>query len=427
MAARDFTLYIKDFKAIHVDEEEEDEYTRKGYMKLELRDITVLLGYRGVGKSSTLEALRLLYLASRKYGETESLATTINGVICGLDEGDLGRFSTSGRGRTKWHPVPDLVNKYSKDNNFTIILVAEEETFGIRGYYNVDKGECDVKFLENPKNNEIKDISRKQKRDIVPIVHLLSLQRIAPPQGAAELGAGGGFGGVRLAELAYVERDGIGVDGEYMIPILAWRTVFLDPTQKFWHDIIETFRMNLQRVVSAEKGKVVNDVGYDLKRGELVAEEKIMYEEKKGGETIYIPFTYLSMGTRNLLSIILEISIAQKLKDKNNIVVAIEEPELALHPSLLQGITNLMAEVARDSGGRIKFLLSTHSLRLVASLADILRERTVNVKIYHLSRYSKYTLVSELTGKPTIYNDISFHMLKNEVDLVFRLLEHYTK
>ncbi|BEP17280.1 hypothetical protein PYJP_06320 [Pyrofollis japonicus] len=411
-----YLFAVKNFKAIIADPQEESDYMKKGYVMPSLGDLTIFLGYRGVGKSSMLEALRLLSLAARHYEEYDNLNVTFSDKKgCRINESKLkGRFIINDKEQLMHH----IINKFSKERKFEIILYSGLKYFGIYGSYNGYT--CNLDLVSTKHAREIIGSEEEPEIDssIVPFVHLISIKRIFPATTEKERVE-------TTIEYEAVRRDGVGAEGENVTNILSWSNVFSDPNTQFWHDIIEDFKKYLSEVARTGEGKEILDIKIDIKEQQLVVNEKA---ESEGStkEEAYIPFNYLSMGTRNLISMLLEASIAEKLAENGEeVVVAIEEPEIALHPSSLQGLIRILAEIPNRNKNRIRFILTTHSLRLISAIVGLMKESAnLDIRMYHFSRQGKYISVDEFGTAQTIYNDITFTALRNEIELIFDILSY---
>lgn len=108
-------------------------------------------------------------------------------------------------------------------------------------------------------------------------------------------------------------------------------------------------RQSLQKLYEG-----VEDVGYSIDGGNV-----LLFLEESGGRTI--PATRLSDGTLRYLSL-----LAILLHPEPPPLVAIEEPELGLHPDVIPHIAELLVRASE----RTQLLVTTHSRMMVEALGD---------------------------------------------------------
>ena len=96
------------------------------------------------------------------------------------------------------------------------------------------------------------------------------------------------------------------------------------------------------------------------------------------------------LGTNQLVTI-----LAKILQPKNKFI-CIDEPEIHLHPSIIDKLVSVMIEIAEDEGKQ--FLVSTHSEHFITSLLNSVVKKEINnddVKVYYLTKDGKETKVEE--------------------------------
>ena len=94
------------------------------------------------------------------------------------------------------------------------------------------------------------------------------------------------------------------------------------------------------------------------------------------------------LGTNQLVTI-----LAKVLQDKNKFI-CIDEPEIHLHPSIIDKLVSVLIEIAEHEGKQ--FLVSTHSEHFITSLLNSVAKKEVkndDVKVYYLTKDGKETKI----------------------------------
>jgi len=92
------------------------------------------------------------------------------------------------------------------------------------------------------------------------------------------------------------------------------------------------------------------------------------------------------LGTNQLVTI-----LAKVLQSKNKFI-CIDEPEIHLHPSIIDKLVSVMIEIAEQEGKQ--FLVSTHSEHFITSLLNSVAKKQIgneDVKVYYLTKEGKET------------------------------------
>jgi predicted ATPase len=140
--------------------------------------------------------------------------------------------------------------------------------------------------------------------------------------------------------------------------------------------VLATFR-------SQAKGEVLDSLrklfdGIESFNVSLVAGNAQLFLEESGGREI--PATRLSDGTLRYLSL-----LAILLHPEPPPLIAIEEPELGLHPDVIPHIAELLVRAAE----RIQLIVTTHSRMLVDALSDQPSSVVVCEKVEGESRFER--------------------------------------
>ncbi|HVA97254.1 MAG TPA: DUF3696 domain-containing protein [Bacteroidia bacterium] len=92
------------------------------------------------------------------------------------------------------------------------------------------------------------------------------------------------------------------------------------------------------------------------------------------------------LGTNQLVTIL------AKIMQKNNKFICIDEPEIHLHPSIIDKLVSVLIKMAEDEDKQ--FLISTHSEHFINSLLKNVIEKKIKheeVKLYYLNKTKKET------------------------------------
>ena len=94
------------------------------------------------------------------------------------------------------------------------------------------------------------------------------------------------------------------------------------------------------------------------------------------------------LGTNQLVTI-----LAKVLYNKSKFI-CIDEPEIHLHPTIIDKLVSVLIEIAEQEGKQ--FLVSTHSEHFITSLLNSVVKNDINnddVKVYYLAKEGKATKV----------------------------------
>lgn len=79
-----------------------------------------------------------------------------------------------------------------------------------------------------------------------------------------------------------------------------------------------------------------------------------------------VPLAHKGTGTIQLITLLMRLaSYGAGSSEKDNVIIVIEEPEQNMHPALQSKLADLFYEVWKESNGRIRFVVETHSEYLV--------------------------------------------------------------
>ena len=96
------------------------------------------------------------------------------------------------------------------------------------------------------------------------------------------------------------------------------------------------------------------------------------------------------LGTNQLVTIL------AKVLQKDNRFICIDEPEIHLHPSIIDKLVSVLIEIAEQEGKQ--FLVSTHSEHFITSLLNSVVKKEIkndDVKVYYLTKEGKDTKIEE--------------------------------
>ncbi len=410
-----YTLYIKNYRAL---------YTPEDPIQIDIGDITLIVGPRGTGKSSILEALWLLPLLTES--EDELLDFDENGAyMLNIENVQTEKPYLANRkfftGESKIR-LYNLVNQQSlltnnKETNTIILLTKQKNNtvsyYGSHIWYKIPEIPPEKVKITKANNETLKMLNLEpeyyqETNNIGVQIHALTVNRIQPRKLLQTT--------VSYSDiLATITEVGIGSRAENMGKILSASNNPSHPYYEVFRDIINQFIKFYNYVNEKERRPSIRDlmISYDT--------FTVLYEDGTR-----IPYENLSMGTRNLLTILMELAVTHTLKEKdiikNDVIVEIEEPELALHASTL---TALMEQIKQETK-YIKFVFTSHSPRIILHISTF---NDIKTKSYILSRDEEsyiYEIGEEMAEKEVA---ALYPLLKEDLESLYKfyakILEKY--
>jgi predicted ATPase len=316
---------------------------------LPLQNLNVLIGPNGSGKSNLLEVLSLL----------RSAPTNLPAPV--KEMGGIREWLWKGSQSARQARV-DITFKYPGTLRHVLAIGVHGERFEVVDekieYAQPRPGRDEPYFFYrfqqgNPVLNEYQGQERRLKREnVLPEQSILSQVRdpdrypaLAWLQNQYErirLYRNWAFGpnaALRREQSTHDRSDVLNDGGENLALVLS----------KIQARVKPELRRSLQLLYEG-----VEDVGYSIDGGNV-----LLFLEESGGRTI--PATRLSDGTLRYLSL-----LAILLHPEPPPLVAIEEPELGLHPDVIPHIAELLVRAAE----RTQLLVTTHSRMLVEALGE---------------------------------------------------------
>lgn len=303
--------------------------------------MNVMVGINGTGKTAILEAIRVF----------------VGAVFCELDKVENKISSPS--------IADDDVRLHNLERQYSVKIEGKVEidkellsTPSIEWDRTLERYGGKTKFI---KGKEIKNLSKsiqaiiREGKDIaVPIIAYYSTDRYKKEKRNTGL-----------------EADGSRLRGYYNA---------LDSTTNIWFflNIIKTetlweLQENRQSVILAMVRKVITNSVPDCKEFKYdVKQDKLIITQTNGEK---VPFTSLSDGVRNVLSMVMELALrcyllnpalGEDAPSKTPGVVLIDEIDLHLHPEWQLHILNDLTTVF----GQIQFIVSTHAPMVLSSLKE---------------------------------------------------------
>jgi predicted ATPase len=336
---------------------------------LPLRDLNVFIGPNGSGKSNLLEILALLKAAPRSLpdpvkemggvrewlwkGEGATGEGTVEAVIDAPDTGLRHRLAMREHGG-RFEVADESIVKETADPG-------ESQPFV---YYNFRRG--------NPILTDLPDGERRLQRDqIRPEESILSqlkdpgryyaLSYLQHMYSVMRLFRNWSFGpgaALRKEQSASGRNDFLSDGGENLALVLS----------KIKPRIKQDLRGGLEQLYPG-----IVDLDFQINEGGVQ-----LFLEEEGGRQI--PATRLSDGTLRYLCL-----LAILLDPGPPPLVAIEEPELGLHPDVLPHVANLLLESSR----RTQLLVTTHSQLLVDALGAQPESIIVCERLEGISRFER--------------------------------------
>ena len=303
--------------------------------------MNVMVGINGTGKTAILEAIRVF----------------VGAVFCELDKVENKISSPS--------IADDDVRLHNLERQYSVKIEGKVEidkellsTPSIEWDRTLERYGGKTKFI---KGKEIKNLSKsiqaiiREGKDIaVPIIAYYSTDRYKKEKRNTGL-----------------EADGSRLRGYYNA---------LDSTTNIWFflNIIKTetlweLQENKQSVILSMVRKIITNCVPDCKELKYdVKQDKLIITQTNGEK---VPFTSLSDGVRNVLSMVMELALrcyllnpalGEDAPSKTPGVVLIDEIDLHLHPEWQLHILNDLTTVF----GQIQFIVSTHAPMVLSSLKE---------------------------------------------------------
>lgn len=335
----------------------------------EIKPMTVLIGKNSSGKSA-IAKLPTLIAASLKGEITEPFSWDNNGVILGASVADLNygkdstglfRFKLKSDNGTFFtieiqYGKNDLFVKYWNYNDEFIVIYDLESKL-----YTLNSGEKVKCTFKGFKLDSISDPIDIPNLEIFNFdLDYICSYRIKP---------------IDLNEDQPKEKhiNQIGIDGRYAYEILkndyiSSRSELLDSVSKWYENTFEGWGINLD--VDTSRNKYY----FELKRD------------------IPFPFTTKLDNVGQGISQTLPLVTKSFLKEMENSLTIIEEPELHLHPSAHGDLAERFAESLTD--GNKRYIIETHSENFILRLRRLIAEKKFSyftekdIKIYYV-QYDK--------------------------------------
>jgi predicted ATPase len=319
---------------------------------LPLEPLNVLIGPNGSGKSNLLEILALLRAAPTNLPQP---IKEMGGVREWLWKGEnaagealIEALVDNPKGR---QPLRHALSISENGGRFEVVDERVENKEPSSGkadayfYYRFSGG--------HPVLNDVSASSRKLRRETMkPDQSVLSQVRdperypelawLQEQYEAIQLYRSWSFGpaaSLRLAQSAHLRSDFLADGGENLAPVLS----------KIRPKIKADFLVSLQRLYDG-----IEDFHLTVDGGSV-----FLFLEESGGREI--PATRLSDGTLRYLCL-----LAVLLHPEPPRLIAIEEPELGLHPDVIPHIAELLGRASE----RTQLIVTTHSRMLVDALSD---------------------------------------------------------
>lgn len=410
----EYILYINNYRSLRTGNEDE-------YIQIKLGKITVLMGQRGSGKSSIIEAIHLLntaYIYTRNNKSTRAMFVEAGDPMNPkmVDETEpislqLNNYTVNTSKKLnllypKKTTLYDLINRMGNESK--LLLRRGDEFFGLILSIDMEKMMADIKEMPHlhlinddsyalmdivikmasldPSTISIKRLSRNF------VTYISTVNRLIPSRESMELKE------VKKEALDRIIIEGIGPHGHK----LEWALKIIDgrygtPYEKLLSEIHDEFIKIYNRILEKEGAPYnLEDITFNS-----IEDEIMVHYSNEYGE-FSLPLSQLSKGTLNLISVTLQIVLADIFSKKFNTdyIIMIEEPEATLHSSALQALVDY---IISNNNPRLRFLLTSHSFRLLAAIhASLLANNIEGIN----GPYIVYVLSKErdLTTKVNEYN-----------------------
>lgn len=342
-------------------------------------NMNVLIGNNATGKSSILEALRVLigslYLGYDKYDNKIS--------VPGITDDDIRLLYVN---KSLEPQIPVVVEAEAEFDNFeepgnkkTIRWCRAVETKGGR---TTTKDAKEIKQLSQDIQTSVREGSHKD----IPLIAFFSTDRYKKERKDMD-----------------VKASGSRLQGYFnALDVITNIKFFLD---LFFTETLDELQSETK---SEQLSAVRNSVEKCLGKGSLyysIKQNQFLFDFKSTG---LIPFNLLSDGVRSVLALVMELAfrcyllnphLGAEAPSKTKGIVLIDEIDLHLHPSWQKHILNDL----RDAFPNIQFIVTTHAPLVISQVSDCSIFSIADRKIYDFpnqnGRDANYIL-SQMDVKP---------------------------
>ena len=318
---------------------------------LPLKPLNVLIGPNGSGKSNLLEVLALLRASPTNLPQP---IKEMGGVREWLWKGPGSQRAGTIHAaidypQGQW-PLRHMVKVAEHGERFEVMDERIEDApskvvLGFRTYYRFDRGVPEITDVSGKQRRLLREnvapeesiLSQVRDPELYPVLHWLQAQ-----YEKIRLYRSWTFGpasAVRREQSAHGRSDILNDGGENLALVLS----------KIRARVKQALIESLQRLYDG-----IEDIHITVDGGNV-----LLLLEESGGRTI--PSTRLSDGTLRYLGL-----LAVLLHPEPPPLVAIEEPELGLHPDILPHVAELLV----DASQRSQLVVTTHSRILIDALTD---------------------------------------------------------
>lgn len=354
-------------------------------ISLDAKNLNILAGLNGTGKSTFIQVLLLIKQSS------QSLITTDDDLILN------GPLVKIGKGQ-------DALYQFATEEKISILL-----NFG-----NSNKAELEYQY--NPSRDRLKSISKKH--PFPPIIPKEGIRGILKPLNLQYLCAERlGPQDVHAMSYSSIEEGNLGIKGEYAVHYMHVYGNKYKVDSKLRHPKIDDSTLINQ--VNGWMGEISPGVKINVIEVPHIDQVLLSYQFEMGiGRTASYKPQNVGFGISYVLPIV--VSLLTSTDDK---IIIIENPESHIHPRGQAELGKLMA-LAADNGAQL--FIETHSDHIINGIRVAVKEKLIDKNKVNICYFDKetskdeqYTRITELKideqGELSDYPDNFLDEWKNQL------------
>jgi AAA15 family ATPase/GTPase len=203
---------------------------------------------------------------------------------------------------------------------------------------------------------------------------------------------------------AEIDKDTAVIKSIFQVPIAEFTKIDFVPirrgfTQSYYSPVPLTAQISTEEQIASLLGHDRDLAGKVAFYLEKIVDRNFTVYSPPGIATIYLQTTDRKTGfTADLVNEGLGtnqlVTILAKILQKNNKFICIDEPEIHLHPTIIDKLVSVLIEMAENEGKQ--FLISTHSEHFITALLKNVGEDRIkpeDLKVFYLYKSGKETSI----------------------------------
>jgi AAA15 family ATPase/GTPase len=237
---------------------------------------------------------------------------------------------------------------------------------------------------------------------------------------------------------AEIDKDTAVIKSIFQVPIAEFTKIDFVPirrgfTQSYYSPVPLTAQISTEEQIASLLGHDRDLAGKVAFYLEKIVDRNFTVYSPPGIATIYLQTTDRKTGfTADLVNEGLGtnqlVTILAKIMQKNNKFICIDEPEIHLHPTIIDKLVSVLIEMAENEGKQ--FLISTHSEHFISALLKNVAEDRIkpeDLKVFYLHKSGKETSIEfqEINGDGQIKGGLKnfYDMELNNVKTLFKITD----